>query len=134
MQAVTTDDFVQAMADASGVDLTQFKHWYDQAGTPVLEVTDAYDAAAQRYTFTVRQYCPPTPGQPEKRPFHIPLALGLVGPDGEDIPLELERANGERRDGRRAVADRSRATLRLLERDREAGAFACAQISQRRSR
>ncbi|MFL6647348.1 MAG: aminopeptidase N, partial [Sulfurifustaceae bacterium] len=89
-QAVTTDDFVQAMADAARVDLTQFKSWYDQAGTPTLEVTDTYDAASKRYTLTVRQSCPPTPGQVEKRPFHIPLALGLVGPDGRDIPLQLE--------------------------------------------
>ncbi|MDB5926220.1 MAG: aminopeptidase, partial [Betaproteobacteria bacterium] len=89
-QAVTTDDFAQAMADASGVDLTQFKRWYDQVGTPTLEVTDSYDPAAKRYTLTVRQSCPPTPGQPEKAPFHIPLALGLVGPDGSDIALKLE--------------------------------------------
>ncbi|MDB5903704.1 MAG: pepN [Betaproteobacteria bacterium] len=88
-QAVTTDDFAQAMADASGVDLTQFKRWYDQAGTPRVEVTDAYDAAAKRYTLDVRQSCPPTPGQPDKAPFHIPLAVGLVGPDGKDIPLQL---------------------------------------------
>ncbi|MFL6624408.1 MAG: aminopeptidase N [Sulfurifustis sp.] len=89
-QAVTTDDFVQAMADAARVDLAQFKRWYDQAGTPTLDVSDAYDAGAKRYTLTVRQACPPTPGQIEKRPFHIPLALGLVGPDGRDIPLQLE--------------------------------------------
>ena len=98
-EAVTTDDFVQAMADASGRDLTQFRRWYDQAGTPVVDVTDEYDAARKRYTLTVRQSCPPTPGQPEKRPFHIPLAVGLVGPGGEDIPLELERVNGEHATG-----------------------------------
>ena len=92
-QAVTTGDFVQAMADASSVDLTQFKRWYEQAGTPVLEVTDTYEPDAKRYVMTVRQSCPPTPGQPEKKPFHIPLALGLVAPDGSDIPLRLE---GER--------------------------------------
>jgi aminopeptidase N len=89
-QAVTTDDFCQAMADASGMDLSQFKRWYDQAGTPTLEVTDAYDAAAQRYTLTIRQSCPPTPDQPSKQPFHIPLAVGLVGPDGRDLPLQHE--------------------------------------------
>ncbi|HEX2824878.1 MAG TPA: aminopeptidase N [Burkholderiales bacterium] len=89
-QAVTTDDFVQAMQDASGVDLTQFRRWYDQAGTPTVEVTDAYDAAAKRYTVTLRQSCPATPGQPDKKPFHIPFAMGLVGPDGRDVPLKLE--------------------------------------------
>src|SRR5690606_26501318 len=95
-QAVTTDDFVAAMADASGVDLTQFKRWYDQAGTPVLQTSSAYDAAAKTYTLTVRQSCPPTPGQTEKLPFHIPFALGLVGPDGNDLPLQLQ---GERAPG-----------------------------------
>jgi aminopeptidase N len=88
-QAVTTDDFVAAMQDASGIDLTQFKRWYDQAGTPVLDVTGEYDAAAKRYTLTVRQSCPPTPGQPTKLPFHIPFAVGLVGPDGKDSGSRL---------------------------------------------
>jgi aminopeptidase N len=89
-RAVTTDDFVQAMQDASGVDLTQFKRWYDQAGTPVVEVSGAYDAQARHYTLTVKQSCPPTPGQPEKLPFHIPFAVGLVGADGKEMPLQLE--------------------------------------------
>jgi aminopeptidase N len=91
-QAVTTDDFVQAMADASGVDLTQFKRWYDQAGTPTVEVADAYDAASQRYEITVRQSCPATPGQPDKAPFHIPLAVGLVSADGADMQIALDRS------------------------------------------
>jgi aminopeptidase N len=89
-QAVTTDDFVQAMQDASGIDLAQFRHWYEQAGTPVVEVEGKYDGAARRYTLTLKQSCPPTPGQETKLPFHIPFALGLVGPDGKDIPLFLE--------------------------------------------
>ncbi len=88
-QAVTTDDFVAAMQDASGIDLTQFKRWYDQAGTPVLDVKGEYDAAARRYTLTVKQSCPPTPGQPDKLPFHIPFAVGLVGPDGKDVAAKL---------------------------------------------
>ena len=89
-QAVTCDDFVAAMADASGVDLSQFKRWYEQAGTPVLEVSDAYDAGANRYTLSVKQSCAPTPSREVKLPLHIPLALGLVGPDGTDIALKLE--------------------------------------------
>ena len=96
-QAVTTDDFVQAMQDASGVDLTQFKRWYDQAGTPVVQVSSVYDAQSKHYSLTVEQSCPPTPGQPEKLPLHIPFAVGLVGADGEGIPLQLEgesRARG----------------------------------------
>jgi aminopeptidase N len=91
-QAVTCDDFVAAMADANGVDLGQFKLWYHQAGTPELTVGDAYDPTARRYTLTVRQACPPTPGQPRKAPFHIPLALGLLDAEGRDLPLQL---NGE---------------------------------------
>jgi len=93
-QAVTCDDFVAAMADASGVDLGQFKRWYDQAGTPVLDVSDEYDGEKKRYTLRVRQSCPPTPERKDKLPFHIPLALGLVGPDGKDIPLALDAASG----------------------------------------
>jgi len=89
-QAVTCDDFVAAMADASGVDLMQFKRWYDQAGTPRLDISDDYDAASRRYTLTVRQSCPPTPESAEKLAFHIPLALGLVSPEGSDYPLRLE--------------------------------------------
>jgi aminopeptidase N len=89
-QAVTCDEFSRAMQDASGIDLSRFKRWYDQAGTPTLDVDAVYDAASARYTMTVRQSCAPTPGQPEKLPLHIPLALGLVGPDGQDIPLRLQ--------------------------------------------
>jgi aminopeptidase N len=89
-QAVTTDEFVAAMADANGADLAQFKRWYDQAGTPALDARGDYDAAARRYTLTVRQSLGPSPGQPEKLPMHIPLAVGLLAPDGREIPLRLE--------------------------------------------
>ncbi|MGB0129153.1 MAG: aminopeptidase N [Rhodocyclaceae bacterium] len=92
-QAVTTEDFVKAMEDAGGADLAQFRLWYEQAGTPVLHVRGDFDAASARYTLSVRQSCPPTPGQPDKRPFHIPLAVGLVGADGRDQPLQLEGEN-----------------------------------------
>jgi aminopeptidase N len=87
-QAVTTDDFVQAMQDASGIDLTQFKRWYDHAGTPVVEVSSAYDAKARRYVLTMKQSRPSTenPGLP----FHVPFAVGLLGADGQDMPLKLE--------------------------------------------
>ncbi|HEY6720197.1 MAG TPA: aminopeptidase N, partial [Burkholderiales bacterium] len=90
-QAVTCDDFVRAMADAAGADLSQFMRWYDQAGTPVLEIKGEYDAAARRYALSVKQFCPPTPGQATKLPFHIPLAVGLVGPDGRDLLAEGTR-------------------------------------------
>ncbi len=88
-QAVTCDDFVAAMADASGVDLGQFKRWYAQAGTPRVAARGRYDAAARRYVLTLAQSCAPTPGQPEKLPCHIPVAVGLVGADGADLPLRL---------------------------------------------
>jgi len=88
-QAVTTDDFVRAMEDANGIDLTQFKRWYSQAGTPVLDCESSYDEAAQTFTLTVRQHCPPTPGQKDKKPFHIPLELGLLSPDGDEFLLQL---------------------------------------------
>jgi len=90
-QAVTCDDFVRAMADAAGADLSQFMRWYDQAGTPVLEVAGEYDAAAKRCVLSVKQSCPPTPGQETKLPFHIPFAVGLVGPDGRDLFAEGTR-------------------------------------------
>ncbi|HEY5513816.1 MAG TPA: aminopeptidase N [Geomonas sp.] len=88
-QAVRVDEFVQAMADAGKRDLSQFMRWYDQAGTPVLTVTDAYDEAAGAYTLTVTQSCPATPGQPVKEPFHLPLAMGLLDRDGRELPLRL---------------------------------------------
>jgi aminopeptidase N len=88
-QAVTCDDFRAAMADANGADLVQFERWYSQAGTPVVESRGTYDAGARTYTLEVRQSCPSTPGQESKRPFQIPLAVGLVDPGGRDMPLRL---------------------------------------------
>lgn len=88
-QAVTCEDFVLAMEAASGVDLTQYRNWYSQAGTPELTVNAQYDADSQRYTLKVEQSCPPTPGQKEKQPLVIPLAMGLLGEAG-NLPLHLE--------------------------------------------
>jgi aminopeptidase N len=89
-QAVTCDDFRAAMADANGADLAQFERWYSQSGTPVVECSGRYDAAKKTYTLTVRQSCPPTPGQPHKDPFVIPLAVGLVAKDGRDLALKVD--------------------------------------------
>ncbi len=92
--AVTCDDFVQAMEDASttqgGSGLGQLRRWYSQAGTPIVEATGHYDAAARTYTLELAQHTPATPGQPEKAPFHIPVAVGLVDRAGADVPLLLE--------------------------------------------
>ncbi|MFO1417937.1 MAG: aminopeptidase N [Methylotetracoccus sp.] len=89
-QAVTCDDFVRCMEDANGADLTQFRRWYSQAGTPELHIHTEYDVERRSFTLRVRQSCPPTPGQAEKAPFHIPLAIGLLGPDGVELPVRLD--------------------------------------------
>lgn len=89
-QAVTIEDFVQAMEDASGIDLKQFRLWYSQAGTPVLDIIDQYDVEKQQYTLIIKQSCPPTPGQPTKLPFHIPLKIGLVDVSGKEFAIDSE--------------------------------------------
>ncbi|MBS0317788.1 MAG: aminopeptidase N, partial [Proteobacteria bacterium] len=102
--AVTCDDFAQAIADANpgsalAERLPQFKRWYAQAGTPRVQATAQYDAAARRYTLTLSQSCAATPGQPAKEPFVIPVTLGLVGPDGAALPLRLEGEAESQRQG-----------------------------------
>lgn len=88
-QAVTTEDFIQAMQDASGVDFTQFRRWYDQAGTPIVSVTSEYDENKATLTLTVAQHTPPTPGQEKKEALYFPFALGLLDSQGEDMPTQL---------------------------------------------
>jgi len=88
-KAATIEEFLAAFAEATGRDLSQFALWYAQSGTPTLEISGAYDAAAGTFRLDVEQVLPPTPGQPTKQPMLIPLALGLVGPDGADLPLTL---------------------------------------------
>jgi len=89
-QAVTCDDFRAAMAEANGRDLKQFERWYSQAGTPRVHVSTRYSAKAKTLTLTLAQSCAPTPGQPKKQPFHIPFAVGLLGSNGQDMPLHLD--------------------------------------------
>ena len=89
-QAVTTEDFIQVMEDTSGKNLKQFKRWYDQAGTPLLEVDSNYEEKEKMLILTVKQMCPPTPGQPEKFPFHLPLSVGFIGPKYESVSMQLE--------------------------------------------
>lgn len=92
-QAVTCDDFRRAMADANGRDLAQYERWYSQAGTPRVSVTTDYDEAAQRYRVTLAQgYANGSPAarETQKGPLLIPFAIGLIGPDGADLPLKLE--------------------------------------------
>jgi aminopeptidase N len=92
-QAATCEDFVVAMEEASGVDLTQFRNWYSQAGTPELAVTDAWDESTGEYALTVTQSCAPTAGQKDKAPYVIPLAMGLLG-DAGALPLKLKGEEG----------------------------------------
>jgi aminopeptidase N len=87
--AVTIEDFVAAMADASGVNLDKFRAWYDQAGTPEVSVDDAYDAARKQYRLTIRQTTKPTPGQPDKQPVVIPVAMGLLDGNGQELETRL---------------------------------------------
>jgi len=87
-QAVTCDDFVAAMETAWGGDLTQFKRWYSQAGTPELTVRADYDQAARQLTLEVEQTCPPTRESAEKLPFFMPLAVGLLDAQGATIPIQ----------------------------------------------
>ncbi|MDP0588986.1 MAG: aminopeptidase N [Candidatus Endonucleobacter bathymodioli] len=89
-QAVTCEDFVRAMEDASGYDLGQFRRWYSQAGTPVLDVTDHFNEQTGQYRLTIEQSCPATPDQETKEPFHIPFRLGLLGDDGKDLALNIQ--------------------------------------------
>ncbi len=89
-QAVECDDFRRAMADANGRDLTQFERWYSQAGTPVLRFEGRWDEAVHTYTLKLIQSCPATPGQSEKLPFHIPVAVGLLDAAGNDMRLVVD--------------------------------------------
>ena len=88
-QAVCTEDFVAAMADAGSVDLGQFQRWYEQAGTPRVTVSASHDPAARTYTLDFTQSCPPSAGQPDKLPFHIPVSVGLLDQQGRELPLRL---------------------------------------------
>ncbi|GAA3902401.1 aminopeptidase N [Gibbsiella dentisursi] len=88
--AATCDDFVQAMEDASNVDLSLFRRWYSQAGTPLLTVRDEYDAEKQQYRLHVSQQTPPTAEQQEKLPLHIPLDIELYGSEGQVIALQKD--------------------------------------------
>ncbi len=89
-QAVTTDDFRRAMEDANGVDLSQFQRWYEQAGTPEVTIRSEWDGAQGRFTLHIEQYCPPTPESSDKKPFLIPMKIGLVDRAGSDMELHCD--------------------------------------------
>ncbi len=94
-QAVTCDDFVSAMEAANGRDLTQFRRWYSQAGTPIINVKQDYDSASRTLTLSIKQYCPPTPGQEAKQILHIPIAVGLIDSKGASVKCKLQGQDAE---------------------------------------
>ncbi len=89
-KAATVEDFISCFAESSGRDLSQFSLWYHQAGTPRLKARGAYDAAARTYTLDLSQETAPTPGQAEKKPLLMPIRLGLIGRDGQEIRLVVD--------------------------------------------
>ncbi|RZF26471.1 aminopeptidase N [Paraburkholderia sp. UYCP14C] len=121
-QAVTCDDFRHALADANGRDLAQFERWYSQAGTPRVSVRTRYDAAQQRYSVTLRQGygdAVPAARETQKGPLLIPFAIGLIGRDGRDLPLQLD---GE--------AKASESTTRVLEFTQTEQTFTFVDVGQ----
>lgn len=117
--AVTCNDFLAAMADANGRDLSQFERWYSQAGTPRVRLESHYDSNAQTLTVSLSQSCPPTPGQTEKQPFLIPFAIGLLDRHGQDMPLRLAGEN------------QPAGTTRILELTRASQTFTFTDIAEK---
>jgi aminopeptidase N len=117
-EAVTCDDFRAAMADANGVNLDRFGHWYGQSGTPGLTVRGDYDDTAKTYVLSVSQRTPPTLGQPEKSPLVVPLAVGLLAADGRELPLQL------------AGEDRPHGTSRVLLVEQAEQSFTFVNVDQ----
>jgi len=89
-KAITVEDFLTVMEDASEMKLDQFKLWYTQAGTPRVYVRREYDPELKIYSLTFEQVCPITPGQLEKKPLLIPIDMALLDVNGEHIPLHLD--------------------------------------------
>jgi aminopeptidase N len=114
-RAATIEDFVAAMEDGGGVDLGEFRSWYRQAGTPEITVEDRYDPVSRQYELTVSQRVPSTPQQPEKAPMPVPIAMGLLGPNGDEMPTRLD-GEGEGRNGMRVlVAGAENQTFRFVD-------------------
>lgn len=91
-EAATIEDFLTALSDGSGVDLSGFKRWYGQAGTPEVLASGKYDAGSQTFTLKLSQVTPATPGQAHKEPVPIPIEIGLIGADGTSLVLDVEGA------------------------------------------
>jgi aminopeptidase N len=110
--AAVVEDFLACFAESSGRDLTQFKRWYTQAGTPRLTVQSTYDASAKRLTLDFAQATAPTNGQPDKQPVLIPIALGLIDEDGRSFALKTQDASADEQ--ARGVFELSAASRRIV--------------------
>jgi aminopeptidase N len=135
-EAATVEDFINAMAEAGNRDLGQFMLWYSQAGTPVVRAEISHDPDAKTFSITFRQSCPDTPGQTDKKPFHIPVKMGLVGRDGQELPLIVPTGH-KFRTSRKAVQlsfiegeGREGVTSRLLELRKEEESFTFTNIAE----
>ena len=113
--AATIEDFVAAMEEGNGVDLSDFRLWYHQAGTPEITVEDHYDPATRQYELTVSQRVPPTPGQPDKQPMPVPLAMGLLGPNGDEMPTRLDGESDAKSGTRVLLCERERQVFRFAD-------------------
>ena len=114
--ATTVEAFIACFAEASGQDLSTFFDWYEQAGTPRVDIRRSYDAAARTLKLELSQTTPPTPGQPTKKPLPIPVRLGLL--DGEGRTLAFER-DGQAVDETVVVLDATKTSVTLTGVDRE---------------
>ena len=114
-RAATIGDFLAAMRQGSGIDLGDVAMWYTQAGTPEITVEGRYDPESCTYELVVQQHVPPTPGQPEKRPMPIPIAMGLLGPNGDELPTRLEDENETLTGTRVLVAASERQVFRFAD-------------------
>jgi aminopeptidase N len=115
-QAATCDDFAQALADANpgsalAARLDAFKRWYAQAGTPQVHARGRWDADKRTWTLTLAQSCPPTPGQPAKEPFVVPLRVGLLARDGRALTLEIAGDAAPAAEERLLVLDQAEQTF-----------------------
>ena len=113
-KSVTIDDYAKCMEDVSGKDLTQFKRWYSQAGTPSVFAKGEYDEKNQTYTLKLRQATKPTPGQETKLPFVIPMEMGLLGKDGKDMPLQLAGEKDPQGTSRVMILDKDEAVFTFV--------------------
>lgn len=118
-QAITCEDFFAAMRDANDENFENFFLWYSQAGTPVVKVNTSYNPEAHTYSLKFSQEIPPTPGQEDKEPMFIPVAIGLLDSTGKDIPLSAVYQNGTLKSVSNNGNPVSTAVLRFTQKEEE---------------